>query len=322
MSQNSTQSVVCTLFEGDYHYGVGALVNSLYHHGFRGTIWAGYRGELPPWASPLQNAQHGKNFQVAPGCNIRFTPVDTSIFFANYKPHFILDLWKEGRVMLDKIFYFDPDIVIKCRWSFFEEWADCGVALCLDSAYPHMPSTHPLREGWVSFAGRHGYTVSRRPSEYYNSGFIGIQKKNADLIEAWRNIMDLLLREGEINTRSFKNFEGYNDIDRSHPFYVADQDALNLAAMITASPVSVIGTDGMDFTGAGFTMSHAVDAPKPWRGSRLLNLLAYGRLPGLAHREYLRYTQNPISLYSPVRRATRMADYFLSKAVGSVFHRH
>jgi hypothetical protein len=314
-------SAVCTLFEGNYHYGVGALTNSLYQHGFRGVIWAGYRGDLPPWAHPLTPSQHGQDFDVAPGCLIRFVPLETKIFFSNYKPHFMLDLWSRYGVEAENLFYFDPDIVTKCRWSFFEEWVADGVALCLDGSYPHMSANHPLRKGWRTFADKMDYAVSASPNEYYNGGFVGVSREHAGFLEVWRELMNGLQRIEGINIESFKNFNGYNEIDRSHPFYVADQDALNLAVMITNPSLSVMGTEGMDFTGAGFTMAHAVDSPKPWQKNRLWLTFRYGHPAREWDREYLTYTDTPIPLYSPIKRFAKWVDYYTSRVLGSFFHR-
>ena len=48
--------LVCTLFEGDYHLGLAALINSLVRNGYRGRIAVGYHGALPPWLNQLQAA--------------------------------------------------------------------------------------------------------------------------------------------------------------------------------------------------------------------------------------------------------------------------
>ena len=53
-SQFASKTAICTLFEGDYHFGLAAFVNSLAHAGFTGTVWAGYRGSLPPWLGQLR----------------------------------------------------------------------------------------------------------------------------------------------------------------------------------------------------------------------------------------------------------------------------
>ena len=64
-------SVICTLFEGDYHLGLGALINSLHARGFRGDLYAGLRGELPPWTrSQAQQNGSGWSYRVDEGLTI------------------------------------------------------------------------------------------------------------------------------------------------------------------------------------------------------------------------------------------------------------
>src|SRR5437867_3787766 len=120
------------MFVRDFHKGVAALVNSLCAHDFRGIVWAGYEGDLPPWSRPLQVTPNYAERQISCHCSIRFVRLSTPKHFTHYKPEFMLQVLDQLDPDSTGICYFDPDIVIKCRWTFFEEWISNGVALCED----------------------------------------------------------------------------------------------------------------------------------------------------------------------------------------------
>jgi hypothetical protein len=147
-SDTIERSTICTLYEGHYHHGVGALINSLYRHGFRGDIWVGYRAPLPPWAHPVEQSDSAVIYRVVEGLVLRFVPLNTGTFLSNYKPHFAFRVLDQPAPDTDAVFYFDPDIMVKCNWLFYEAWAARGFACCEDICYPHMPGTHPLRSAW------------------------------------------------------------------------------------------------------------------------------------------------------------------------------
>ena len=98
MDELSNKSVVCTLFEGHYHYGVAALTNSLYAAGYRGVIFAGYRGDLPPWtAKAIDNSalgKGGKTLMIRKDLHLHFIPLSTEYHLTNYKPDFMIRLFQ------------------------------------------------------------------------------------------------------------------------------------------------------------------------------------------------------------------------------------
>lgn len=305
-------SIVCTLFEGNYHYGVGALANSLYTHGFRGCIWVGFRGELPPWAQPLVKEEGYSSFQVAPGCEIRFVRLATDRHLTNFKPEFMLDLLTRLDPKAEAAFYFDPDIVVKCRWSFFEEWAGCGVALCEDINSP-MPASHPIRHQWRAFARRAGLELKRPVETYVNGGFVGLRRSQSGFLNLWRKFVDAIGNEtGEFGTLMIER--------RPAAFYSADQDGLNMAIMSEQFELSLIGKEGMDFIPGGYTMSHAAGGAKPWR-KRMLASALRGVPPNLADKGYWRHVATPIRLYSPVRRLWQELTLRLGALLGRYVRR-
>lgn len=306
-------TAVCTLFEGHYHFGVGALINSLYQHGFRGTIYAGYRGELPPWAVPMYQREDFQEFCLQDGCAIRFIPLQTSSHFANYKPHFMLQIWEEICPEAEQLFYFDPDIVVKCRWRFFESWADNGVALCEEITNGHMPANHPVRLSWNSLMQASGYRCVRELNQYFNSGFVGLKREHIALLYNWRRLLNNLGESGQ-------DLISWMPGDRSNPFYAVDQDVLNLATMVTDTPLSTIGPEGMDFVHGGFTMSHAVGTTKPWKKNMIIEALN-GKGPSYADNQFYNYTESPIRLFDKRILVVRRASLRMGALIGRFIER-
>jgi hypothetical protein len=299
------KSAVCTLFERDYHYGVAALINSLHRYGYKGTLEIGYRGDLPGWFQDLPEILKNTSISV----NLHLLRTDWHL--TNYKPQFLLELFA-ALPAVDRIFYFDPDIVIKCPWDFFEFWIEPGVALVEEIATNGMPYNHPLRRMWVKVAADLGIPVKPSFSQYFSGGFIGVRRLIMPHLQNWAQIMQHLPNCG-VDLRRFM------PEPRVHPFSGTDQDAMNIFAMAAESHLSTIGPEGMDFIPGGFTMSHAVGSPKPWRKNYLLSALR-GIKPSQADKNFWDNVTTPIQAFplSVIRR--RQATMRLASLIGRFYH--
>jgi hypothetical protein len=281
---------------------LAAFVNSLVRAGYAGTVWAGYRGALPPWISQLERVEkrHTDEFRVGDQIRIVFLKLDISMHFANCKPEFMLNLLAHEARDCKYLWYFDPDIFVKASWSFFADWQSHGIALCQEVVDNIFPADAPLRQQWMKLAAGIGFADPRPVNHYYNSGMVGVPRAHAEFLEEWKSVINLAGSLG--NDLRYIGLWG-----REMPFNMADQDALNIAIMYTKSPVSTLGPQGMGFIyGASMMMYHAV-GQKPWRGSFLLRALR-GMPPSGAMKFFLTQVASPIRAYSPMQlRAKRLA---------------
>jgi hypothetical protein len=291
---------VCTLFEGHYHLGVGALINSLHASGFSGVVICGHRGPEPVWA----NAARG----FTNGIEVRFVPITTDVHFTNYKPGFLRDCWITHCPDATQLYYFDPDIVVKAPWTVIARWAADGVALCED-VNANFPARHPYRLAWIDFLQAHQLQPTRSVDRYYNAGFIGLPRAHRHLLDTWAKIVGWA--DEELGSRSrLKN-------NKPHTlFHSADQDALNMALMVNDVPINGTGPEGMDFTTGGHLLSHAIGGAKPWRGGFFRDALR-GRPPGNAQKSFFRFAESPLRLF----RSSELARLRLSLRSGALIGR-
>jgi hypothetical protein len=314
------RSAVCTIFEGDFHKGVAVLINSLYKNGFRGKVYAGYRGSLPYWTNEAKvNLElewtGAKTLQVTADLQIHFLPIDTAYHLTHYKPRFMLNLLNGPAKNADSLAFFDPDIVSLCKWDFYEKWMACGVAMVHEVVRNDMPVTHPNRIEWNNVIRILKRETRREIHSYINAGFCGILRQNIDFLEIWSEAIEVAIKEYSLNASTFVTH------DKTSAFYALDQDTFNIAAMCCESPISEMGPEAMDFIGAGWTMSHATGWPKPWNKNFTLSALN-GNPPNSPHKNYWNNISGQITLYGNMYTRLVRADLMVASLIGRFYRRN
>jgi len=307
------KTAICTLFEGDYHLGLAAFLNSLVHTGFPGTVWAGYRGALPPWLDQLNRLdEKGTEFLIAGQVRLVLLPLKTEMHLTNYKPEFMLKLLAGPACNCEYLWYFDPDICLYSEWAFFSEWQRFGIALCQEIVDNIVPEDSPLRRQWMEIASSVGLSNPQRINYYYNGGMVGVAASHSGFLEIWRRIIE---RAGELGYDLKVIMPG----TRAMPLHASDQDALNVAAMYSPFPLSTLGPQGMGFIPGDVKMYHTV-AVKPWRGSLLLNALG-GKPPTNAMKYFFTQVATPIRAYSPAHLLAKRLACSIAALVGRFYRK-
>ncbi len=302
VATNAARPLVCTLFEGDYHLGAAALINSLHATGFTGIIVCGHRGPPPPWAAAA--------FQLAPAIEVHCVPVTTTIHLTNHKPAFLRATWR-AHPEAETLYYFDPDIVVKAPWTVLARWARDGIAL-VEDVNANFPAGHPYRLAWLDFFRRSSFTPIRSLERYYNAGFIGLPRSQADLLNRWETLVAAGARE--TGSLGVLKHAGPHAL-----FHSADQDALNMALLLGPEPIHAAGPEGMDFLPGGHLLSHAAGSTKPWRGGFLRDALR-GRPPGLAQKAFFAHLAGPLPVF-PAAIRWRLALSLRAAALMGRFYR-
>ncbi|TDQ09986.1 hypothetical protein [Pedobacter metabolipauper] len=248
--------VFTTLAENDYFLGVAALINSMVKHGTYGDkMIVGYRGDLPKWLPSLSPSRNGQSFMLSNNFEVEFVPVIGSLHMVHEKPKWFRYLTEVLEPGSDEYFFFDSDILIINRMSFFGEWVKQGVALCEDVNYD-MGLTHPIRKQWVELCQQNEKNVTNQLSRYINSGFLGWTKETSDFVVDWDECSMIMAKiSGDMKK--------FRVNDRTKVVLSTNQDSLNMAAMVTKCPLSVIGPAAMGFHFGLKLMLHPL-GPKPW----------------------------------------------------------
>jgi len=288
---------VCTLFEGGHHHGAAAMINSLITAGYKGMVYCGIRGALPPWATSglvegIAAVPEGEATLSAGTVGVSFVRVATDAHFTNYKPRFMKSLFKNQARDAEVLIYADPDILFDAPWDYIDQLLQCGVLLCEDRNSPIHPN-HPKRQGWKRHFPK--YHFNSPLGTYVNAGFIAVSTGQRILLDRWEelnNEMSLILGGSDVGV-----IQGARKLTRygfANCLRQADQDTLNAALdSLPELSLSILGKQAMGFENGNTILPHAAGSPKPWEKNYLITALA-GRLPGPADRAYWKHCSGPI----------------------------
>ena len=301
--------VICSLYEGDFHLGLAALINSITRGGYRGLFWIGCRGILPPWTAKLHRRPDGL-FEVGDAL-LGFENIDPARHFGQFKPEFLLRTIEQG-IATQHIWYFDPDITVTCNWNFYEMWVRHGISICQEITMGTMPSNHPIRCAWMELARNAGWGEPKRIQErYFNSGCVGLDIQHRAFLQQWIAAVRLANDSGVKRDQFQKG-------NRSQIFFTVDQDTMNIATMYTDLPFSTIGPEGMGFIFGGFTMLHSVGSPKPWR-KKFLSSALKGIPPNKFDKHFLTCLDGPTFPYSSGEIARKRIAINVANFIGRFY---
>jgi hypothetical protein len=305
--------VICTLYEGDFHLGVAALVNSLVRGGFKGLFWVGNRGYLPPWTANLNRRPDGL-FEVG-NALLAFETIDPQRHFGQFKPEFLSRIIDQG-IARKHVWYIDPDITVRCQWEFFERWIRFGVCISQEITMGVMASNHPIRCEWMELARDAGWGEPVRLQErYYNSGFVGLPIEHRAYLDTWKAAVRLANAAGVATSQFQKG-------SRAQTFFTVDQDTMNISTMYSPAsvPLTTLGPEGMSWVPGGFTLYHTVGPKKPWR-KKYLRALFQGLPPTGGDKHFLEMVEGPIHPYTALQLKSMRFRAEIASLLGRFYRR-
>ena len=305
--------ILTTLAERDYFLGLAALLNSAAHFGtYVDKVIVGYREELPDWLPPLQVSTHGLTFTAPDGLVVELVELSGSKHMVHEKPKWFAHVTDVLAPDATEYFFFDSDIIINKRMSFYGEWVEEGVGICGDVNFDFDPN-HPIRKKWAKLAEAQGVPVRNEIHGFYNSGFLAWKQEHKQFIADWNRAFSIL----EPKSGDMKQFRVY---DRTAVVQSTNQDSFNLAMMITEVPISTIGPEAMGFINGIQLMFHPI-GPKPWNREFGKDFLG-GSAPRQSDVHFWRHINGPVLQPVPVAKADRMYKYCRAlRWMGRFYHR-